>query len=182
MPEPVSWRGGVVRPVVMTSGKQATYDILDAQTGKWIYPKDLGLQNIGISIDPVTGKKNINPQTLADDGQTHMVGPHADGAKSWLPGSYNPDTKILFIPLVESCMDLTPVTDGGRGFLSTGVNVTVRPRPESDGKYGRVEAVNMLTREVVWTERHRAPVSSGALDTSRSAWATAARRRRGSLR
>jgi hypothetical protein len=29
-----------------------------------------------------------------------------------------------------------------------------------------VEAVNMLTREVLWTERHRAPVSSGALDTA----------------
>jgi alcohol dehydrogenase (cytochrome c) len=50
--------------------------------------------------------------------------------------------------------------------LSTGVNFTVRPRPDSDGKYGRVEAVNMLTREVLWTERHRAPVSSGALDTA----------------
>jgi hypothetical protein len=55
---------------------------------------------------------------------------------------------------------------GGRGFLSTGVNFNVRPRPDSDGKYGRVEAVNMLTREVLWTERHRAPVSSGALDTA----------------
>jgi len=157
---------GVVRPVIMTSGKQATYDILDAETGKWIYSKDLGLQNIVSSIDPVTGKKNINPQTLAGDGQAHMVCPHADGAKSWLPSSYNPDTKIMYIPLVESCMDLTPVTDGGRGFLSTGVNFTVRPRPDSDGKYGRVEAVNMLTREVLWTERHRAPVSSGALDTA----------------
>ena len=56
---------GVVRPVIMTSGKQATYDVLDAETGKWIYSKDLGLQNIVSSIDPVTGKKNINPQTHA---------------------------------------------------------------------------------------------------------------------
>ena len=44
---------GVVRPVIMTSGKQATYDVLDAETGKWIYSKDLGLQNIVSSIDPV---------------------------------------------------------------------------------------------------------------------------------
>ena len=157
---------GVVRPVIMTSGKQATYDILDAETGKWIYSKDLGLQNIVSSIDPATGEKTINPQTLPGDGQAHLVCPHADGAKSWLPGSYNPDTKILYIPLVEACMDLTPVTGGGRGLLSTGVRVNVRPRPDSDGKYGRVEAVNMLTREVMWTERHRAPVSSGALDTA----------------
>ena len=156
---------GTVRPVIMTSGKQATYDILDAETGKWIYSKDLGLQNIVSSIDPVTGKKNINPQTLPGDGQTHLVCPHVDGAKSWLPGSFNPDTKILYIPLVEACMDLMPLTDGSRGLLSTGVRPTVRPRADSDGKYGRVEAVNMVTREVVWTERHRAPVSSGTLDT-----------------
>src|SRR5580658_3817044 len=157
---------GVVRPVIMTSGKQATYDVLDAETGKWIYSKDLGLQNIVSSIDPATGKKTINPQTLAGDGQTHMVCPHVDGAKSWIPGSYNPDTKILYVPLIEACMDLTPVTDGGRGLLSAGGRPTLRPRPDSDGKYGRVEAINMVTREVVWTERHRAPVSSGALDTA----------------
>jgi alcohol dehydrogenase (cytochrome c) len=157
---------GVLRPVIMTSGKQATYDILDAETGKWIYSKDLGLQNIVSSIDPVTGKKNINAQTLPGDGQAHLVCPHVDGAKSWLPGSYNPNTKIMYVPLVEACMDLAPLTEGARGLLSTGVRPMVRPRPDSDGKYGRVEAINMLTREVVWTERHRAPVSSGALDTA----------------
>jgi alcohol dehydrogenase (cytochrome c) len=157
---------GVVRPVIMTSGKQATYDVLDAETGKWIYSKDLGLQNIVSSIDPVTGKKNINPQTMPGDGQSKMVCPHVDGAKSWIPGSYNPDTKIMYVPLIEACMDLTPVTGGGRGLLSAGGQPSVRPRPDSDGKYGRVEAINMVTREVVWTERHRAPVSSGALDTA----------------
>jgi alcohol dehydrogenase (cytochrome c) len=157
---------GVVRPVIMTSGKQATYDVLDAETGKWLYSKDLGLQNIVSSIDPVTGKKTINPQTLPGDGQAHFVCPHVDGAKSWLPGSFNPNTKIMYVPLVEACMDLAPLTEGGRGLLSTGVRPMVRPRPDSDGKYGRVEAVNMMTREVVWTERHRAPVSSGALDTA----------------
>jgi alcohol dehydrogenase (cytochrome c) len=157
---------GVVRPVIMTSGKQATYDVLDAETGKWIYSKDLGLQNIVSSIDPVTGKKTINPQTMPGDGQAHMVCPHVDGAKSWIPGSFNPDTKIMYVPLIEACMDLTPITDGGRGLLSAGGRPTLRPRPDSDGKYGRVEAINMVTREVVWTERHRAPVSSGALDTA----------------
>jgi alcohol dehydrogenase (cytochrome c) len=158
---------GVVRPVIMTSGKQATYDVLDAETGKWIYSKDLGLQNIVSSIDPVTGTKTINPQTMPGDGQSKMICPHVDGAKSWIPGSFNPDTKIMYVPLIEACMDLTPVTDGGRaGLLSAGGRPTLRPRADSDGKYGRVEAINMVTREVLWTERHRAPVSSGALDTA----------------
>jgi alcohol dehydrogenase (cytochrome c) len=157
---------GAVRPVIMTAGKYAIYDVIDAETGKWIYSKDLGLQNIISSIDPVTGKKNVDPKSLPGNGKAVMVCPHAGGAKSWLPSSYNPDTKIMYIPLVESCMDLTPVPEGGRGGLSTGVAFSIRPRPDSDGNYGRVEAVNMLTREVLWTERHRAPISSGTLDTA----------------
>jgi len=157
---------GVVRPVIMTAGKQATYDVLDAETGKYIFSKDLGLQNVVSSIDPVTGRKIINPKTLPGNGPAPMVCPHVDGAKSWLPGSYNPETKILYVPLVEACMDMLPVAEGERGLLSTGIRPAVRPRPDSDGKYGRVEAINMVTREVVWTERHRAPVSSGALDTA----------------
>src|SRR6516164_10030309 len=91
-----------------------------------------------------TGKKTINPQTLPGDGETHFVCPHVDGAKSWLPGSYNPDTKILYVPLVEACNDFVPLTGGGRGLLSTGVRPAVRPRPGSDGNYGRVEAINMV--------------------------------------
>jgi alcohol dehydrogenase (cytochrome c) len=157
---------GTVRPVIMTAGKMAIYDVIDAETGKWIYSKDLGLQNIVTSIDPVTGKKNIDPNSLPGDDKDRVICPHAGGAKSWLPGSYNPNTRILYVPLVESCMDLNPARDGGRGSLSTGVRWTLRPRPGSDGNYGRVQAINMLTREVVWTSRHRAPESSGALDTA----------------
>jgi alcohol dehydrogenase (cytochrome c) len=157
---------GVVRPLVVTSGKQAIYDVLDAETGKYVYSKDLGLQNVVSSIDPITGAKTINPKAMPGGPEAIVVCPHAGGAKSWLPGSYNPDTKIVYVPLVESCMDLTPVPAGERGSLTSGVRWSLRPRPDSDGKYGRVEAINLLTREVVWTERHRAPESTGTLDTA----------------
>ena len=59
-----------------------------------------------------------------------------------------------------------PVPEGERGSLSTGVRWTVRPRPESDGNYGRLEVVNLKTKETVWTERQRAPFTSGTLATA----------------
>jgi alcohol dehydrogenase (cytochrome c) len=73
---------------------------------------------------------------------------------------------MLYVPLVESCMDLIPVAAGARGSLSSGVRWTVRPRLDSDGQYGRVMAINLATRKVIWTERQRAPVTTGALDTA----------------
>jgi len=163
IPLPVN---GATRKVALTSGKMAIYDAVDAATGKYAFSIDLGLQNVVTAIDPKTGAKTINPKTLPGDGETKLVCPHAGGAKNWLPASYNPDTKMLYVPLVESCMDLIPVAAGARGSLSSGVRWTVRPRLDSDGQYGRVMAVNLATRKVAWVERQRAPVTTGTLATA----------------
>jgi alcohol dehydrogenase (cytochrome c) len=71
------------------------------------------------------------------------------------------------VPLVEACMDVFPVPGGGGGGgLSSGVNWGIRPIPDSDGQYGRLEALHLGTREVVWRTRQRAPQSSGVLATA----------------
>ncbi len=157
---------GTTKTLVITGGKQAIFDAMEADTGRYVFSMDLGLQNVVTAIDPRTGAKTINPRLVPGDGETKFVCPHAGGAKSWLPSSYNPETKTLYIPLVESCMDLTPVAAGGRGSLSTGVRWTLRPRPDSDGKYGRLQAINLETRSVTWIERQRAPQTTGTLATA----------------
>ena len=70
---------------------------------------------------------------------------------------------VLFVPLVESCMDLTPVPQDQRGSLSTGVRWSIRPRLDSDGRYGRIQAIDLATRKTLWTERQRAPQTTGML-------------------
>jgi alcohol dehydrogenase (cytochrome c) len=158
---------GAMRTVSVTAGKQAIYDVLDAATGKYIFSMDLGLQNVVTAIDPKTGAKTVNPNVIPGDGQTKLVCPHAGGgAKNWIASSYNPDTKTLYTPLLESCMDLMPVKPGERANLSTDVRWVARPRPDSDGKYGRLEAINLATREVAWTVRQRAPMTTGTLATA----------------
>ena len=155
---------GQERTAVVVGGKAAMYDVLDAETGKFIFSYDSGLQNIITAVDPVTGAKKIDVSKIPGDGEVKMVCPHVDGARSWLAASYNPDTNLLFTPMVEVCMDLVPVAPGGRGLLSTGVQPSPRPRPGSDGKFGRLEAVNLKTRKLVWMARGRAPISSSVLD------------------
>jgi alcohol dehydrogenase (cytochrome c) len=157
---------GETRTLAVTAGKQAIFDALDAGTGAYVFSKDLGLQNVVTAIDPKTGAKTINPKVIPGGTDSVTVCPHPGGAKSWIPSSYNPDTKIVYVPLVESCMDLIPVTDGSRPSLSSGVRWTLRARPDSDGNFGRMEAVNLLTKEVVWTQRQRAPQTTGALATA----------------
>ena len=158
--------GGVPTSVVVTAGKQAIFDIVETQSGKYVSSIDLGLQNGITAINPTTGEKIVDPRLIPGDGETKMVCPHVGGGRSWVPTAYNPATKIVYVPIVEACMDMVPVGEGERGSLSTGVRWTVRPRPESDGNYGRVEAVNLETQETVWIARQRAPQTTGALVTA----------------
>ena len=157
---------GVTKRVVVTGGKQSIFDVLEADTGTYVTSIDLGLQNVVTAIDPTTGEKIVDPTLVPGDGETKMICPHVGGGRGWLPTSYDAETKMLYIPITEACMDLVPVPEGESGSLTTGVRWTVRPRPESDGNYGRLEVVNLETKETVWIERQRAPLTSGTLVTA----------------
>jgi alcohol dehydrogenase (cytochrome c) len=158
---------GRERNVLVTAGKEAVYDALDLDDGgRYLFSLDLGLQNFITGIDPRTGAKTIDPKLVPSRENPIIVCPHAGGAKSWVPASINPDTKVLFVPLVESCMDMTPLPQDQRGSLSTGVRWTIRPRLDSDGRYGRIQAIDLTTRNTLWTERQRAPQTTGVLATA----------------
>lgn len=156
---------GTVRSLVITAGKGAIYDAVHARTGEFAFSIDLGLQNIVTAIDERTGKKTINRELTPGNGKTVTVCPHTNGAKSWLPASYDPDARTLFVSLVEACMDLIPLPKGEQGLLSTGVWPSLRPPAGSDGRYGRLQAINLETRSTVWSARQRAPLTSGTLAT-----------------
>jgi alcohol dehydrogenase (cytochrome c) len=158
---------GAPRRVLLTSGKIGIYDALDARTGKFLFSIDLGLQNIVTAIDPVTGEKHVNTKLYPNDGKIKLVCPHGAGAKNYLPASWDQHSGILVMPLNEACMDLYPVPGGGSvSALSSGVNWGIRPRPDSDGKYGRLQALDLATRKPLWTVRQRAPITSGVLSTA----------------
>lgn len=157
---------GVNRKLVVTSGKMAIYEGMDAATGQYIFSHDLGIQNVVTSIDPQTGEKTINPEVVVGDGKPHTICPHPGGGRNWNATSYDSSTKILYVPMVESCMDLIPAPPGQRGNLTSGVNWFIRARPDSDGNFGRIEAFNLETKKVLWTDRQRAPHTTCALATA----------------
>lgn len=158
---------GKPRRVLITAGKIGIYDALDARTGKFLFSIDLGLQNIVTSIDPSTGRKHVNTKLYPGDGKIKMVCPHGAGAKNYLPASWSQHSGILVVPLNEACMDVYPVPGGGAvSALSSGVNWGIRPRPDSDGNYGRLAALDLATRKPLWTTRQHAPLTSGVLMTA----------------
>jgi alcohol dehydrogenase (cytochrome c) len=158
--------GGQSRQLVVTAGKIGVWDALDAATGQYVFSFDMGLQTLISAIDPKTGAKTIDPALLPDRQHAVTVCPHGGGGRNWMPTSYNPRTKVLYVAAQETCMDLTPVGKDEHGFLSSGVNITMRPRPDSDGRYGRLQAINLEQRKTLWKDRQRAFQSGGVLATA----------------
>ena len=151
------------RKVVLNVGKMAIVEALDAETGRYLFSVDAGLQNVITAIDPETGAKTIDPTKMPDPEGETTICPSAGGARSWPTTSYSPASGQLYLPLTESCMIL-----GQRGarLLSSGVGIFNIPHPESaDGKVGRLQAVDIESWKLSWRHDLEQPIATGVLST-----------------
>jgi alcohol dehydrogenase (cytochrome c) len=158
--------GGRKRRVAVTVGKLGIYDVLDRKDGRYLFSRDVGLQNLVSKIDPRTGKKSVNSVLEPQPNRTDTVCPYAGGARSWPTTAFNPDTKVLYLPLQESCMSYTWSPRDAAETAAGGMDISYvnKPRSDSDGKYGRVQAINVETGATIWMQRRRANESSSLLD------------------
>ncbi len=155
---------GAPRRAVVTVGKAAIVEAVDAKTGEYLFSIDLGLQNVIESIDPETGRKTVWSDSDPDLERPRLICPTAVGARSWPPTSLNPATGRLFLPLTEGCM--IGGDEGFKGLLTTGIGLSMAPHPaSSDGNMGRLQAVDLETRQMKWSHRQAAPFVSAALST-----------------
>lgn len=153
-------RGGA-EPIVMTMGKLGILDAMGLQSGHYRWSIDLGLQEIVTHINPKTGAKIVDWSKAPREGSATTVCPFAGGVRNWPSTSYDPDSSILFVPILETCMkeQVVPQVEQESVF-------TVEPRPGSDDEYGGLLAVDVRTGKFVWTVHRRAPEASAVLATA----------------
>jgi alcohol dehydrogenase (cytochrome c) len=133
-------------PMVVTGGKIGIFDALDRRDGHYQFSMTLGLQNIVQSIDPVTGAKQIDPSFMPKPGERGFPKAICPYARDEPSTAFDPDLNILYVPVLDaSCPD---------------------PEGKFDGRYGRLEALNLATRKVAWVQRHRSPDVTSLLVTA----------------
>lgn len=151
---------GVTRKTVVTGGKLAIFEALDAATGEYLFSFDLDMQNVVTEIDSRTGRKTINPAAIPELDQVisqySMPGICPDwlGARNMQSTAYNPHSKMLYIPISDTCLD----DDSGERWQKY-------PDDSTDGSWGIIKAVNLETQELVWEQRQTGPQASANLTT-----------------
>ena len=158
---------GKMRKLVVTSGKMAIIEALDARTGEFVFSRDMGIQNVVTSIDPKTGVKTYDPKLIPAPGQTVTVCPHMGGTRNWPGFGYDPRNNYLYMPMQLHCGEYTPYPrEGSDPAAGAHATIKVLPMPNSDGNIGRFSAVNLGNREIAWEHRDRAAKSSASLPTA----------------
>jgi alcohol dehydrogenase (cytochrome c) len=167
--------------LVLTGGKSAIFDAVNRIDGKYEFSKDLGLQNIVGSIDRKSGKKIIKPALEPQPGRIDVICPASTGARSWPTTAIDPTSDYLYVPLLDNdCMDYSWVERDAEKIAAGGMDVRLgaRPKPDNDGNFGRIEAIDLKTTQVVWSKRQRAPIASSLLASAGGLVFSGARDRR----
>ena len=159
---------GQSRKLVVTGSKTALFDAIDAATGAFVFSKDLGVQNLVLAVDPVTGEKKMNPAVEPEAGKAKLMCPNSVGARNWPATAVNPETHVLYVPILENCADFTYAPRSATQTAAGGIDIrfSARTPPDHDGNYGRLVAVDLKKQQILWTHRQRFPPASAALATA----------------
>lgn len=138
-------------------GKVGIVRALDATTGRFLWARETLHQNVISEIDPVTGRATLNAELIKVPHETVRVCPHFFGGRNWPGASYSPDTHAVYAPANNTCMDYTlKDVKPELGAYHDSAAFTALHAPQSDGKVGRVEAVDVATGKTLWKHEQRA--------------------------
>ena len=112
-------------------------------------------QNVFRSLDPKTGRPDVDPARQPGTGKTVDFCPSHWGGKNWPPIAFSPKTRMIYIPANENlCGTIVgrpPTYVAGSAY--TGATSSLSLAPGGD-HIGEVQAWNVDTGKRVWTHTY----------------------------
>lgn len=93
--------GGRTRQVLMQAPKDGFFYVLDRKAGAFISAKNFIPVNWARSIDPKTGKVDVNPDAHYGT-EPFLLYPGPGGGHNWFPMAFSPKTGLAYLPTYES--------------------------------------------------------------------------------
>jgi alcohol dehydrogenase (cytochrome c) len=112
-------------------------------------------QDVFKSLDPKTGRPEVDPEHKPGTGKTVSYCPSVWGGKNWPPAAFSPKTRLLYIPANENlCTTSSGLqTEYEAGRIYMGARTVLTAVPGAD-HFGEVQAWNVDTGERAWTHNY----------------------------
>jgi len=112
-------------------------------------------QNVFRSLDPETGRPDVDPAHKPGTGKSADFCPSLWGGKNWPPIAFSPKTRMIYIPANENmCMtSIGQPVDYTAGRSFTGAMTTFHIAPGAD-HFGEVQAWDVDSGKRVWTHNY----------------------------
>jgi alcohol dehydrogenase (cytochrome c) len=124
-------------------------------------------QNVFRSLDPKTGRPDIDEARKPDIGKLADFCPSWHGAKNWQPGAYNPKTRMIYAPTQENICAVmigrTIQTSTGLTRAATTNRMYIAPGADH---LSEVQAWNVDTGKKVWSHHFATSPNWGPMMTS----------------
>jgi PQQ-dependent dehydrogenase (methanol/ethanol family) len=156
---------GEPRDTLLIAPKNGFQYVLDRRTGELISAGKYARVNWATHINPESGRPILDPQAEywnRAPGTTMLVWPNMWGAHSWNPMAYSPQTKLVYVPVIDIPSEVSFLGDGD--FTDTLKLVT-----EVDGEPfdpGKLVAYDPVRQQAVWSVAHELPFNGGVLATA----------------
>ena len=177
-PDSVSWinprlQPGEVRKVITgIPGKTGIVYTLDRETGEFLWATPTITQNVITHIDGATGAVTENSEVVFTDyGQEVLTCPTWAGGKDWQAGAYSPTTKLMFMPMRNTCARMLStnnirgerelaLTAGGQAPLAIYALAARHQLTPGTDMMGTIHAISAETGETRWQFDTRAGTMS----------------------
>ncbi len=171
---------GILRKIIMQAPKNGFFYVLDRETGDLIYADAYAEVNWATGVDLETGRPIETPHARYDTSIT-MIMPGPWGAHNWHPMSFNPNTRLVYIPAQQGG-PFPYAIDENFQYQPAGFNlgikfgsfegVPARPLNEYAGgagprtrSPGALKAWDPITRQPRWQHNYDFTINGGTLST-----------------
>jgi alcohol dehydrogenase (cytochrome c) len=139
--------GGKPRKLLIQANRNAFFYVLDRETGEFLLGKAFAKQTWAKGID-AKGRPIVIPNTDPTP-EGNYVCPDATGATNWNSPSYDPNTGLFYVSVIEACATYSSVTKDpkpGDPYVGTGQQLDdVVKTP------GFIRAINPPTGTIRWS-------------------------------
>ncbi len=161
---------GKPRKVMLQAPKNGFLYVIDRTNGQLISAEKIARVTWASKIDLKTGRPVENPAARFPNGQSFDMWPATEGAHSWQPMAFSPQTRLLYIPKIEQGFTYSDKGFDLKKWKPTGgadVAESIGPAKPNPVLYtSALLAWNPATQKMAWKADTRGGWPGGVLATA----------------